>query len=392
MPCAWDATEFLLKASLMDKEDALLHAWIRGYTNALECFPRLHVVTGSSLVPKARALFAAVPNATVRENAFPPAIETSGTYHIIQWHCLWADNFTTAPYVFFMDVDAVPVLPLRCHHFFDDSERVLQYAFRHAPVPVTAWVKPCSDVFLDAQHRRGESFPRPLTSFMAGLDFMNFWPIVAPRWALPRVRELVTRAYNASCFDEAFVAFGALSHADLIGKTLLTSFPERAHIVVCPHVHNRSARAIVQDVTALDDVPHHYATASHGLSDFACRDKVAVIEHVRHPLQGLHSPDAGVKFKPYFKAAEYAHELINESLRFRRGDAGIPSRLFHYNHVARNASRLETLAASLLDRGPVGRVCGVGAPRREHERRFHAGALEETSERVRSMAIGSRPG
>ena len=100
MPCAWAASEFLLKASLMDKEDLLLRAWVRGYMHALECFPRLHVITGQELLPKARAVFASVPNATVRENAWTPALAHAGTYHIIQWHCFWADNFTSAPYVF----------------------------------------------------------------------------------------------------------------------------------------------------------------------------------------------------------------------------------------------------------------------------------------------------
>ena len=374
MPCAWDATEFLLKASFMDKEDALLHAWIRGYTTSLECFPRLHVVTERDRLPRARAVFGSVPNATVRENGFPPAfVERVGTYHIIQWHCLWADNFTSAPFVFFLDVDAVPVMPLRCQHFFDEEGRVLQYAFHHVPHPVTVWTKPCSDIFLDAQQRRGIAFPREFTSFMAGLDFMNFWPVVAPRWALPRVREMVTLAFNASFFDDAFVKFAAPGHADLIGKTLMTSFPDRTRVVLCPHVHNRSAQEIAADVSMVDGAHHHHHHAAgssslHGIGEFACRDKVAVIEHVRHPLQGLHSPDAGVKFKNYFKGAEYAHELINESILFRRGAGPIPPRLFHYNHIKRNASHLGALAESLLDEGAPGRICGVAPARHHHAR------------------------
>ena len=350
MPCAWDATEILLKASLMEKEDLLLNAWIRGYTHAFDCFPRLHVITGEDRLPKARAAFAGVPNSTVRANQFSPALAHVDTYWIIQWHCVWADNFTTAPYVMFMDVDAVPILPMRCQHLFNPDGRLLQHAFRHANDPAH-WVKPCSNVFFDAQGR-GEVFPRPFTSFMAGLDFMSFWPIVAPRWAMPRMRQLVTQHRNASCFDDAFLNM-AVSHADLIGKTLMTSFPERVHVMLCPHVHNRTVSTVNREVHTLD------GGRSIGHVDFACRDKVSVIEHVRHPLQGLHSPDAGVKFKNYVASAQYAHELINESLLFRRGAGPIPPRLFHYNHVARNASRLAALAAALLDEGPPGRVCGV---------------------------------
>ena len=126
-----------------------------------------------------------MPNVTFHTLAYPFEMDE---FWAMQWPMLWADNFTSAPFVFFLDVDAVPVMPLRCQHFFDEEGRVLQYAFHHVPHPVTVWTKPCSDIFLDAQRRRGIAFPREFTSFMAGLDFMNFWPVVAPRWALPRVR------------------------------------------------------------------------------------------------------------------------------------------------------------------------------------------------------------
>ena len=54
--------------------------------------------------------------------------------------------------------------------------------------------------------------PRPFTNHMASLDFMSFWPIVAPRWAMPTVRRLVTAHFNASTFDEAFAKQYARSH------------------------------------------------------------------------------------------------------------------------------------------------------------------------------------
>lgn len=360
MPCAWDATEFMLKASLMPQENVLLSAWIRGYTNALDCFPRLHVVTAQESLGKATRLFRAVPNISLHANGFPDAYKNASKYSIIQWHCFWADNFTTAPFVFFFDVDAVPILPLRCHMFFDASHRLLQHAWRYVSTNRTGWVKPCSDVFLDAQ-AAGQTLARTFTPFMEGLDFMSFWPIVAPRWAMPRVRQLVLQSQSgkgAANFDEAFfLRMEAPSHADLIGKTLMTSFPERVRVVLCPDVFNRTSQAIRDDLRSLDGVEtHHHSLGGH----FPCRDKVAAIEHVRHPLQGLHSPGYGVKYKPFFRAAEYAHELINESLLFRSGAGPIPSRLFHYSHVVRTEEHLKSLSAALLDPGPPGRVCGVG--------------------------------
>lgn len=373
----WDNTEVLLKASLMDKEDKLLFAWIRGYMQSFSCYPRLHVVTGGSYVPKARALFSRVPNSTVRANNFTAAVEKTGTYHIIQWHCFWADNFTTADYVFFMDVDAIPVMPLRCHHFFDEHGRVIQHAWHG----FTHWTRPCSNVFLDAQDRFGETFARPMTPATAALDFMTFWPIIAPRWAMPTMRRLVTRARNASYFDAAFIDF-PVSHADLIGKTLVTVFPERTRLVMCPTVHNRTAHAVLAEVRAVEagkQMPparhsnastrgaahHHLLSAygglhSHPLPDFGCRDMVAKVEHVRHPLQGLHSPNAGVRFKNYHLSAEYAHELLNASRHLLHAPAGagtIPPRLFHYA-MQRNASFLGNLTAALVYTPPGEQLCG----------------------------------
>ena len=84
-----------------------------------------------------------------------------------------------------------------------------------------------------------------------------------------------------------------------------------------------------------------------------------------HEHQGLHSPDAGVKFKNYQLAATYAHELLNQSLKLRAAtyDARavatlIPPRLFHYAHVPRDAAHLQHLAAALQDAGPRRQVCG----------------------------------
>lgn len=143
----WDACEALLKASLQPKEDVLLAAWVRGWTQSLapSCFPRLHVITAEASIPRARAHFSGVPNVTYRDNAFPPLVARD-TYRLIQIHILWADNFTAAPYLLYFDTDAVPVLPLRCHHLFDDDERLLIHAWNRGCVqpPPSQWFNPPS--------------------------------------------------------------------------------------------------------------------------------------------------------------------------------------------------------------------------------------------------------
>lgn len=183
--------------------------WARGYQLAFSCFPRLHVITKTDQFPKAKRFLRGIPNVTYRENAFTQAVEDAGSYIMIQWHLVWADNFTTAPHILFFDVDAVPILPLQCHHLFDDSERPMLYAWRYNRP--THWTQPDSAIMQAAQ-LRGETFPRAFTATMANLDFMTFWPIVAPRYVLPELRRLVTAASNESYFDAAWIALVHGSH------------------------------------------------------------------------------------------------------------------------------------------------------------------------------------
>ena len=193
----WDAVEIILKASLRPNEDGLLGAWVRGYRFAMTCFPRLHVITEERSLRKAATAFAGVPNVTFRANELAPAIlrstNRSNSYFIIQWHIVWADNFTSAPYIMFFDVDATPILPFRCQHFFDDQDRVLLHAWHRPEKDGTHWTRPTSNVFLKAQAQHGEVFKRNFTTYMQDLDFMNFWPIMAPRSILPTLRRLVSQ-------------------------------------------------------------------------------------------------------------------------------------------------------------------------------------------------------
>ena len=348
-PCRWDATEAILKASLHPKEDDVLAAWARGYRQAFECFPRLHAITDKAALPKAARYLANIPNVSLRENDLPPVVERGGTYLIIQWHILTADTFTTAPYVMFFDVDAIPVLPLRCRHLFDEQERLQFFAFDYtaSAAESTSWVGTDSEVFTGAQER-GETFPQRFTQQMFGLDFMTIWPIVAPRQVLPHVRRLVTAAYNATNFADAWARMGRGGHSDLIAKAAITLLPERVRWHVCPSLHNRSMGE------ALAQLAQTYGRRTVRSDEFACFDRLNPVEHVKHPLQGLHWPQH-VRFMPNFKAAAYAHELLNAT---RRGE--VPRFLWQY---AERAHRNESANAALIDwtqQEQPGRICGVG--------------------------------
>lgn len=429
--CRWDATEVLLKASLQSKEDSLLSAWVRGYEFSFApCYPRLHVIADNSSLTRAKHLFfRSTPNVSFHANNFAPTVEKAGKYWWIQWHILWADNFTTAEYVFFFDVDATPVLPLRCQHLFDDDERLRIHAFRYDGNG-THWVMDDSRVFtaaaasgavgrsagLDGGETTRILRRKSFSETMAHLDFMTYWPIVAPRWVLSHLRALVTVFHRpaanggARCFDEAFVGPGTYSHADLLGKSLMLLFPDRVRLTLCPSVHNRSAHDILSEMSTLARDhqrngggslhrkrlgSHHAtrgATSQHGhggavavgsnatavhawhdheatIEHVPCLDRVNPVEHVRHPLQGLHSPSAGVRYKSMPQAAEYAHALINASERFSRGEGPIPPYLFAYGQhpapppqLRRSPAAKEVEEANIalwLRRDDPGRVCGV---------------------------------
>lgn len=385
----------------------MLRSWIRGYLSSFSCFPRLHVITNGSSLQKAHHLMGHVPNVTFRANSFSPLIAKAGPFYWIQWHLMWADNFTVAPYILFFDVDAIPVLPLRCHHLFDEEDRVRLFAFRYhdkngGTAAGTHWVRPDSGVFLQAQ-RRGETFARHFTPAMVDLDFMTFWPIVALRKALPEMRRLVTAAMNATHFDAALLTLRDGSHADLLAKTSMVLFPERVRVRLCPDIVNRSAGEVEGERAALEDhalgralsraedrdadraadrVGHRVGHRTEGRADArpgsepsqhafgaqhafgsSCYEQVNAVEHVKHPLQSLHSPSMGVRFKSASSAATYAHELINASLDWQHGVGDIPYRLFAYKHTAlrfkARHNRTDALDRWLYQDEWPGRVCGA---------------------------------
>lgn len=392
--CAWDAVEVVLKASFDRKERPLLWRWREAYRVAFApCFPRLHVITDGSRLGAARLAFPAgksssVPNVTFRANHLAPAIERakhpsshSNRYYIMQWHAMWADNFTSAPWVLVYDVDAIPALPLRCHHLFTSDGGAKYYSWLwHHPSP---WSVATTRALLAARGH-GTRFASNLTmaltrgrTSMAAaaraevacmqnasraaerlafypLDLMTLFPIVIPTRVLPSARELVrlgtgaaatagatATAGAAASFDEAFVRLVWPSHADLIGKAALLLLPRLIRLVHCPS--NASGRARRDDELGGDP--------------FECATLVAHTEHVRHPVQGAASHG---QYLATHAAAARADRIQTGVRAFMHGERdALPDELFHYAGLAPRDKAAASRAAMRED--PPGSVCGSSA-------------------------------
>jgi hypothetical protein len=393
--CAWSATEALLKASLSTAEDGMLRQWAQGWKHAFagpHCSPRLHVITDKLLLRRAEVMLvteAALPNVSIRANNFTEPILTArhptthnAVFYMISWNLMWADNFTVAPHVLFFDVDAVPILPLRCHHLFDSRERVLwRTMLWHHPAP---WVLPDSDVFFTA-YARGERYRSNLTELSRGakavetirqwesavprllhpepclaqpfgrhgrqpcarhvpyLDMMAHFPIVVPRDVLPEVRRLVTAATGTTDFDAAYVSVGWPCHGDLIGKTMALQYPERISVMHCPS----SSRAHEES----------------GTDNHSCINWINPVEHVRHPIQNCEMGTAKCGYKDKGSAASYARLLLAAAKRFVAGQADLPpNALFQYSSAASSLTpeMKRAVAQTTLREDAPGRVCGVG--------------------------------
>ena len=173
----WDATEFVLKASFSSAEDEMLGTWINGYLQAMQCFPRLHVIAATDMLRKARHAFARVPNVSLHSNNFPPIFRVRpdqertlglASYAYKQWPLMWLDNITSARHVLAWDVDSVPVLPLRCRHVFDAAARpywfsiTRSYAAASKHGGLASWtagararsIRPCASGMPPAAHRK----------------------------------------------------------------------------------------------------------------------------------------------------------------------------------------------------------------------------------------------
>ena len=287
-PCIWDATELLLKASIEHRDQSLAALWARSYLDTMVCFPRLHVVSdNASLVAHH---FSSIPNVTFHTLNWPQELRDAGlghsiysaagaqringlpaAYYAIQWPMMWADNFTVARHVLVLDTDTLPVLPMRCHHLFDESEKAFWYTWSWPKPP--AWLRHVNAVFNQTgEHNAATRWSRAALAPHA--DFMTFFPIVIPRAVLRPARKAIERAYGCH-FDAAWLRIKNPSYGDFLGKAAALLRPETIRVVHCPAVGR------MKELIPPGELAHQV--------DNACRDKVTVVEHLKHPFRDCHT-------------------------------------------------------------------------------------------------------
>ena len=177
--CKWSQTEVLLKANVQNAEDEpLASGWVLAWLWNMECFPRLHVIYDVQPTASLARIYGRVPNQTSHLLRYPFAARGHPRFSMqmdvfwrIQWPMLWADNFTTAPFVMVLDSDSPLTMPLRCHHIFDQELPSL-------PVWHSwQWPKPPQWSISADAIVRNMAGPGAKLPFPKGLDFMTFFPV-----------------------------------------------------------------------------------------------------------------------------------------------------------------------------------------------------------------------
>ena len=370
LPCIWDETEILLKASVEGRDQSLASLWVRAYKRNMICFPRLHVVSDNITLVAAR--FSSIPNVTFHQLHWPSLLLDAGlghsiyssqgskklhglpvVYFAIQWPMMWADNFTVAKHVMILDTDTLPVLPLRCHHFFDTDERPVWHTWEWPKSP--AWLRHVNDVFnITGGGAHG--------ALSARADFMTFFPVIIPRDVLKPAREAVARAYGCR-FDEAWLRMKNPSYGDILGKAAALLRPRSVKVVNCPAV-GRINTMIPPEIFAQQNAN-------------ACRDHVTVVEHVKHPFRDCHTGQCHHLSRK--DAVQYGARLLERASAFTKSGTGFPGELFHYQ-ATRTLEDQMALEKRTLQSDPPGRVCGVLPRSKESSDSGGALTLTELSE------------
>lgn len=352
-PCIWDETEVLLKASIEGRDRPLTALWVRSYVRNMICFPRLNVVSDNiSLVAHH---FAAVPNVSFHQLHWPEPMLDAGlghsiysargakrlhglpaVYYAIQWPMMWADNFTVARHVLILDTDTIPVLPLRCHHVFEDDERPVWHTWSWPKPP--AWLRHVNAVFNETN---APTALRLADTLAPNADFMTFFPVAIPRAVLRPAREAVARAYGTH-FDEAWLRMKNPSYGDLLGKAAALLMPETVKVVHCPAVGRMKVL-----ISAAELAQQHQN---------GCRDLVTVVEHLKHPYRDCHTGHCHHHSRA--SAVQYGARLLEHAAAFQRGEGALPSELYHYQ-ANRTAEERRALEARVKRPDSLGRVCGA---------------------------------
>ena len=363
-PCIWDATEIVLKASVEGRDQALAALWVGSYVRNMVCFPRLNVLSDNVSVAAHR--FATVPNVSLHQLEWPQQLIEHGLgqsiyhpsaakklhglppiYYSIQWPFMWADNFTSplARHVLILDTDTLPVLPLRCHHLFDEAERPVWHTWAWPKPP--GWLAHTNAIFANGTRASsgGEqasgSGERAGHRLATNADFMTFFPVVIPRAVLPVARAAIEQAYGRH-FDAAWLQIKNPSYGDLVGKAAALHRPETISVVHCPSV-GRPKEVIPTELLA-----------SH--AENACRDFVTVVEHLKHPFRDCHTGKCHHLARA--NAVRYGAQLLERAATFTREGRGFPSELYHYQSN-RSLAHQQRLEARAVREDRPGRVCGL---------------------------------
>jgi hypothetical protein len=351
--CIWDESELLLKASVEGRDQSLTNLWVRSYLRNMVCYPRLNVVSDN--VSLIRHRFAAVPNASFHQLHWPQPMLDAGlgqplyskrgaqrvhglpaVYFAIQWPMMWADNFTVAKHILVLDTDTIPVLPIRCHHLFDDDERPVWHTWSWPKPP--AWLRHVNAVF---NRTNAPTALRVEDALAPHADFMTFFPVIIPRALLGPARDALARAYGTH-FDDAWLRMKNPSYGDLLGKTAALLMPGTVNVTHCPAVGRMKELIPAAELSQQ--------------TQNGCRDLVTVVEHVKHPFRDCHTGHCHHLSRA--SAVQYGQRLLERAAAFRRGDGALPWELYHYQSN-RSAQDRSVLEARIVKPDTPGRICGV---------------------------------
>lgn len=371
----WDETEILIKGSDVPSERPMIKAWVESYLASMRAtsFPRLHVIADD--VSPIQELYSHIPNVTFHNISYPEAVKD--VYYRIQWPMLVADLWTSAKHVLVLDNDTPLLVPLRCHHVMDATERPLWHSWR--------WSDPLS--WTRNHERLFEALGEPVP-LRPGHDFMTFFPVPIPRSLLSKARRVAIEAASKlyiphspkveewlrarndtasalevetaavaegrraaektqaspavremleleiAAFGDAWAALPKPSYADHLAKTALVYQPEAIRWVYCPSKPLNSE----------------------------CLHRISVTEHVKHPQQGAHNR-ATVRHMSQEAAVNLSVRLQAEAANFTRGVGPMPHEMWHYapDLVPRSEGLVRALGERLLRPDAPGRVCGSRA-------------------------------
>lgn len=110
-----------------------------------------------------------------------------------QWAMFWADNYTDAPLVGFVDTDAVFVAPVSDAALFDGAGRPRVLATVGAPANHW-WSSAPAATYVALGH-------------LEAMRCMTYFPVVVKREHLAPMRAHITQAVGAATFDDAFARF-----------------------------------------------------------------------------------------------------------------------------------------------------------------------------------------